>query len=71
MEQEKLYTLKSDNRQPARTIKLTEEEITKFCSTILKWRTQKQYASMKDRLFSTGSSTYDGFIEKVYQLKNK
>ena len=71
MKEERLYTLTSDNRQPKRTIKLTEEEIIKLCKTILKWRTRKQYSSMKERLFRAGSTTYDIFIENVYQLKNK
>lgn len=66
---ERLYTLRSDNATPKRTIQLTENEIEYYCKSILKWRTSKGYESIKDRIMYVGSSTYDKFIEAVYQLK--
>ena len=65
----KNHTLTSDNAIPKRTINLNDEEIENLCKKILKWKTPtKKYKTITQRLFSSGSSTYDYFIEQAYKL---
>lgn len=61
------YKLTSDNKQPARTIHLTSEEIELYCKKYLRWRTSKQYTTITHRFLNTSSSKYDYLIEQVYQ----
>lgn len=68
---EKTIRMTSDNAAPKRTVEIANHDIEMYCKRILGWRSSTaKYKSMEDRLMSSGSSTYDRFIEGVYQHQN-